>query len=63
MTSAPMLLVMMMMALRKSTMRPRASERWPSSMIWSSMLKASGMRLLDLVEDDDAVGAAADAPR
>ena len=39
---APRLEVMMMMQLRKSTRRPLASERWPSSRICSSMLKTSG---------------------
>ena len=42
MMSAPTLEVMMMMVLRKSTLRPLASDRLPSSMICSSMLKASG---------------------
>ena len=39
---APTLLVIMRRALRKSTRRPLASAREPSSMIWRSMLKASG---------------------
>ena len=40
--SAPTFEVMMMMVLRKSTLRPLASARLPSSMIWRSMLNASG---------------------
>ncbi len=40
--AAPMLLVMMMIALRKSTERPWASVRRPSSRICSRMLKTSG---------------------
>ena len=39
---APRLLVMMMMQLRKSTRRPLASDRCPSSRIWRRMLKTSG---------------------
>ena len=39
---APRLLVMMMIVLRKSTRRPLASERCPSSRIWRRMLKTSG---------------------
>ena len=40
--SEPMLLVMTMIVFRKSTLRPFASVRWPSSKIWSRMLKTSG---------------------
>jgi len=41
-TSAPMLEVITMIALRKSTLRPFASERWPSSIICSNILCTSG---------------------
>ena len=49
----------MITVLRKLTVRPWASVRRPSSRICSSVLKTSGMGLLDLVEQDDRVGLAA----
>jgi hypothetical protein len=50
----------MMIALRKSTLWPLASERWPSSMICKQHVVRFRMGLLDFVEDDDRVRAAAD---
>ena len=58
--SAPMLEVITMIALRKSTLWPRASERWPSSMICRSMFVRFGVGLFDLIEDDDRIRMAAD---
>jgi hypothetical protein len=47
---APALVVMMIVTLRKSALRPLLSVSVPWSMTCSRMLKMSGMRLLDLVE-------------
>ena len=55
MKRAPMFDVMMMIVFLKFTRFPRPSVRWPSSNTCSRMLKMSGMRLLDFVEQDDRV--------
>ena len=55
----PRLDVMTMTVLRKSTVRPWPSVSRPSSSTCSSTLKTSGMRLLDLVEQNHRVGLAA----
>ncbi len=52
-----------MMALRKSTLRPRASEQVPFFHDLQQHVVRFGMGLLDLVEDDDRVRPAADALR
>ena len=49
----------MISVLRKSTVRPWPSVRRPSSSTCSSTLNTSRMRLLDLVEQDDLIGAPA----
>ena len=49
----------MITVLRKSTVRPWESVIRPSSSTCSRVLKTSGVRLLDLVEQHDRVGLAA----
>ena len=61
--AAPRFEVMMMIVLRKSTRRPLASVRCPSSRIWRRMLNTSGVRLLDLVEQDHARSSCGGRPR
>ena len=51
---------MMMMVLRKSTRRPLASVRCPSSRIWSRMLKTSGCAFSISSRSTTAVALAAD---
>ena len=51
---------MMMIVLRKSTRRPLASVRWPSSRIWSRMLKTSGWAFSISSSRTTAVALAAD---
>ena len=63
MRSAPRFEVMITTAFLKSTVRPCASVRRPSSRICSRMLKTSAMRLLDLVEEEDGVRATPHLPR
>ena len=58
-TREPMLEVMMMTVLRKSTVRPCASVSRPSSRTCSRVLNTSGVRLLDLVEQHHRVRLAA----
>ena len=55
----PMLLVMMMTVFLKSTVRPCASVRRPSSRSCKQDVEDVRMRLLDLVEQHDLVRAAA----
>ena len=50
----------MMTVFLKSTVRPWASVKRPSSRICSSVLKTSGVGLLDLVEEHDGERLAAD---
>jgi hypothetical protein len=52
---APALVVITMITLRKSALRPLLSVSVPWSMTCSSMLKRSGMRLFDLIEQQHAV--------
>ena len=60
MKRAPMLDVMMMIVFLKFTRLPRPSVRWPSSNTCSRMLKMSGVRLLDFVEQHDGIRIALD---